>query len=351
MSLTLPYTTLSDAYGLCASIATSRAKAILQNVLLSGGALRATNLEQSIAVKLGCGAMEVLLPPSFGAILKETRSDITLSLDRKATLLVETGKSRYELPTGNPAEFPAFAQPVFTKAAVVPAVALRTLLARTSYAAEGGSSRYALEGVKLETSGDRLMAIATDGRRMAVSEAACTGELEKGIIPLAACKLLLRGLPDGDEPATVSLTNTAAYVQCGAVTLHTQLVEGRFPKWQDVFPKDSEATLDVVAGMLHAAVRQAAIATDKESQAVRFEFSEGTLRMSAQASNVGSSKIELPIALTGADVSIQLNPDFVCEALKAWPADTTVLVKLKDRQTAVVMEADGTRCVIMPMGS
>ena len=82
--------------------------------------------------------------------------------------------------------------------------------------------------------------------------------------------------------------------------IYSRLVEGRFPKWREVFPKRHDGTrIELAVGPLYSAVRQAAIVTSEESRGVDFTFDEGKVVLAGRAAEVGQSRVELPVAYDG----------------------------------------------------
>ena len=103
--------------------------------------------------------------------------------------------------------------------------------------------------------------------------------------------------------------------------IYSRLVEGRFPRYQDVFPSSYEVRIPLEVGPLLSAVEQASIVTSEESRGVDFTFAAGLLKLSSQAADVGSSHVELPIAYDGKAVEITFDPRYLLDALKTLDAD------------------------------
>ena len=130
-------------------------------------------------------------------------------------------------------------------------------------------------------------------------------------------------------------------------------MEGRFPRWRDVFPERTDAIrVQLVAGPLLAAVRQAAIVTSEQSKGVDFSFDPGQLVLTGRSAESGESRIELPVDHAGTAVRIKLDPRFVSDFLRVLDAETVVTVELTDGQSACVCTtADGYGYVIMPLAA
>ena len=140
-------------------------------------------------------------------------------------------------------------------------------------------------------------------------------------------------------------------VRSPRVTIYSRLVEGRFPRWRDVFPqRNDSAKIPVTAGPFHAAVRQAMIVTSEESRGVDFKFADGTLVMAARVAEVGQARVELPISYDGPPLAIMLDPRFVVDFLKVLDPQDNVTVDIKDSDSAAVLSTDdGYGYVIMPL--
>ena len=108
------------------------------------------------------------------------------------------------------------------------------------------------------------------------------------VVPVKALKLIERNLDDDDPPVHLAIqSGTAVLVRTERAIIYSRLVEGRFPRYQDVFPSSVEVKIPMEVGPLRLAVEQASIVTSEESRGVDFRFSDGLLRLSSQAADVG----------------------------------------------------------------
>jgi DNA polymerase III subunit beta len=367
MKVTCDRESLLAAFQTASAVVPSRSpKPILQNIKLevsdTGAILLATDLE--IGIRLQVPGIQVqtagsaILPLGrFGSILRES-SDATLQLesDGKATL-VRGERSEFKLPAENPQEFPAVADFNEKSYHELSARALRELIKRTIFATDNESSRYALGGVLLEMAADKITGVGTDGRRLAKMEvpAQSLGGHQSGdsmtIVPSKAMQLLERALTDADAEVQVAARANEILVRSPRATIYSRLVEGRFPKWRDVFPqRTGTLKIDLTVGPFYSAVRQAAIVTSEESRGVDFNFEGGMLVLSGRAAEVGQSRVELPIAYDGPSVSISLDPRYVNDFLRVLDPEKVVSMEIKDAESAAVCSTDdGYGYVIMPL--
>jgi DNA polymerase-3 subunit beta len=367
MKVTCDREKLLAAFQTAAAVAPARSpKPILQNVKLEvadGTAiLMATDLEVGIRIEVAgiearVGGSAVLPLGRFGSILREsTDAQLHVEADPQGTI-VRGERSEFKLPAENPDEFPAVASFGEQKYHEVPARLLRELIRRTIFATDNESTRYALGGVLLEFTADKITGVGTDGRRLAKMEVPAmsvsghqSGE-SMTIVPSKAMMLIERALTDGDAEVQVAARANEILVKSPRTTIYSRLVEGRFPKWRDVFPqRTGTVKLDLAVGPLYSAVRQAAIVTSEESRGVDFTFDAGTLVLSGRAAEAGQSRVELPLAYEGPKISITLDPRYVIDFLKVLDAEKVVSIELKDAESAAVCTSDdGYGYVIMPL--
>src|SRR5262249_29869051 len=163
------------------------------------------------------------------------------------------------------------------------------------FATDIESTRYALGGVLLELTMESIAMVGTDGRRLARMSALVKPENNppspqggSPVIPVKALKVIERNLTDDDQPVHLAFQNaTLVLVRSEQSVIYSQLVEGRFPRYQDVFPATSEVKIPIEVGPLRVAVEQASIVTSEDSRGVDFQFSSGMLRLRSQSATVG----------------------------------------------------------------
>jgi DNA polymerase-3 subunit beta len=357
---------LLHTFQTAASVAPSRSpKPILQNVKLEatgdGVTILATDLEIGIRMELVGFEVEapgavVLSIGRFGSILREcTDEKLQIDSDGSRTRVSSRG-SEFYLPTENPDEFPeieSFREEKYHKLA---ARFFRELVRRTTFATENESGRYALGGVLIELTPNQILGIGTDGRRLARQQGpaeAVNGHesRENTIIPARAMQLLEKAIADNDEDIWLTARENNVLVRSQRTTVFTRLVEGRFPKWRDVFPRtDQMAAIEMTVGPMYAAVRQAAIVTSENHRGVDFTFADGKVCMAAHGAEYGEARVELPIAYDGAEIGVTLDPRFVADFLRVLDAERTFTWYVRGGGTPVVASTDdGYSYVIMPL--
>jgi DNA polymerase-3 subunit beta len=339
-------------------------KAIAQDDALT---LMATDLEVGVRYELRgidvSGAGSAILPADrLIAILRESSdADVTMDAGDNYTL-VRTTTGRFNLPGGNPDEFPDL--PTFDAGSTyheLTAGVLRTMIRRTAFAADRkeGTARWAVTGVLWEVGDNKARLVATDTKRLALTEGQAqvhgdTGKDARGqshLIPQKAIQLLDRSLLDEGAPIRVALRPNEALFENGPVLIHTKLVEGRFPPYRDIIPKKSSVKLSLPTADFLSRVRQAAIMTDDETKRVDFTFETGKVTLKAQGAETGSSEVVLELPdYAGAEVEIAFDPQYLIEMLRAIEGEPTLTLEMTDGQKPALFKiGDSYLYLVMPL--
>ena len=284
---------------------------------------------------------------AFLQILREAgEKEVRVTFRDDGMAAVEADRDRYEIACLSADEFPSCAEKPEGAKCVIPEGGLAGLLKRTSFATARERTRYTLNGVHWSLDGDRLEVVATDGRRLALARSSVKGQGKaKGILPVRAVSQILQL---GDGPFTVSLGERAIEVRTARHTLVSRLLEGQFPDYAAVIPKDYPAAATAPATDLLSAFRRASLLS-QESRAVRLVFRKGGLTLSGGDPGRGQTKIEADIQYPGANVDLRINPDFVMDGLKTW-GDAPVRWELRDSVSPCVLkEGDDHLYVVLPI--
>lgn len=372
MKLTCQRKAFADALGIVAGVIPSRnPKEIIQNAKLECGSgnlgvvLSGTDCEIGVRYAISDDTQQlvhkpgsVLMPAgrALQIIREMTCEQITLELV-DSNLCLRGERSEYKLPTcGMPTEFPAV-EPFDAKDFhSIPAAALGQMLRRTVFATDTDSTRYALGGVFFDLAAGKLTLAATDTRRLAVVSAECSstgpagvGKEYKPVVPAKALSLLQKTLGDAGAVDFTLGVNDANF-RIGDISIRARLVEGRFPRYQDVIPAKAPVTLDMAAGPTLAAVKQAQIVTNEESRGVDFEFAAGLLTLKSRAADVGESKIELPISYEGSPLTITLDPRYLVDFLRTLDAQQVFRLNMTTGEDAALCSVDDSyKYVVMPL--
>jgi DNA polymerase-3 subunit beta len=366
MKMTCQRAALANAFQTVSGVIPARTpKEILQNTRLEAAngeaTLLATDLDVGVRHRLPECMVDrpgtVLMPTHrVLAILREMQGP-TVQIEVQENVTRVTGnRAEYRLGYLDPAEFPLL--PAFDEqnSYTVSSNQLRRMIQRTIFAIDAESTRYALGGVLVELHGESVILVATDTRRLAQARGQCASsgeavvENSSPVVPAKAMALIERSLADYEGSVAISIRANDVQVQSNLTTIYSRLVEGRFPKYQDVIPTKNAITIDLIAAPLLTAVRQAQILTSEEHRGVDFEFGPGLLKLISREPSAGESVIELPISYEGEALTVTFDPRFIAEFLKVLEPEQPVRLGLTNSASAAVFRTeDGYTYIVMPL--
>lgn len=343
---------------------------ILSHVLLEarkGGTLHvsATDLDVSVSGEHPCEvAREGALAVSARHLYEIVKSlpDATVQLKRAQNnyLEVTSGPAEFRI-VGLPAEdFPALPKFDKVKLAAVPPQDLLSMIELTSFAVSNDETRYNLNGVYFEPSGGDLRMVATDGHRLSLAKRAVAAEfgLKKGVIlpkkGLAELKKLLgEALESGEEKPDLKLgfVENSAVVARPRVTLVMRLIEGVFPDYKQVIPKQGEKSVKLGRLRFLETLRRISLLSSDKAHAVKLELSPGILRVLSQNPDLGEAKEEVTVEYQGEPLKIGFNARYIIDVLQALGTSDVILELADDLSPGVIKPDgdDGFTAVIMPM--
>ena len=349
-----------------ASVAAARSpKPILQKVKVEVGSeaafLLATDLELSVRIRLDqvdvSAPGEVMLPPAqLGQILREARDEqFSLESTDQGSVL-RLANAEFQLLGEAPEEFPPVGHFETDSFYTVEATSYAELVRRTVFAADTENVRQALSGVLWEMEQERLVAVATDGRRLAKKEvpvqpSGTPASWPSDVIVPPRFLQLSERIVGGQGEVAFYVESNHVRLRHGAVSMHARLLEGRFPRWRDVFPSRADAQkTELVAGPLLSALRQASALLGPDDSGVLWQFEAGELVISGQGSELGQGQVRLPVAWEGEKLVIRLNPRFVQDFLRVLSPETSLTAYFQSADAPVLFETeDGSSYVVMPM--
>jgi len=295
-----------------------------------------------------------LLPSDKLRQILSTSMESSLTLESDAEAAYITGQNAHFKVFAYPAErfpeLPTFnGEPDFE----IAAGQLNSLINRTLFATARETSRYAINGVLMDRQGKELAVVATDGRRLALARGACqeAGESShSAIVPTRALSLLQKMLSNEDDTVQVRVAENQIFFAVDDALLVSNLVEGNFPPYQDVVPKDGDKRATLHTDELLNGVRRARVLTNDESKGVKFSFGDGGLTLSSRAPETGESTVQVDVPkYEGDGVEIGFNPEFLLDALKAIEQET-VRIELKESgKPGLLTTGDDYLYVIMPV--
>ncbi len=354
---------LQEAMNLTGSIVATRTpKPVLQCVKLvaSGDTLTllATDLEVGCRYQLTAVQVEqegeALMPADrLSGIVRESGDEESLTIEtEKDASHVHGSASHFKVYGYDPAEYPEVADFGEESDLRISADMLGGMITRTLFATARAHSHYAISGVLWEASGKKLQLVATDGHRLALVK----GTLAKAaprdisaIVPAKLMSMVQRVIGDGEEVLDVRISENQILVRTARAVLVSSLVQGNFPKYADVIPRDAKRKATIDTEQLAHRIRQAALLTNEESRGVRFSFTKGQLTLSSRAPETGEAEVNCPVELEGEPIDIGFNPMFLADMLKVVETDEVVLEMNDPGKPALLTSGKDFQYVIMPV--
>src|SRR6218665_3399761 len=344
---------------------------ILANVLLKAADgkldLRATDLDievtESVPAMVGQAGTTTVPAHTLYEIVRKLAdgAEVRLANEGADQLLVPSGRSRFHLACLSPDSFPDLKSGSFTHTFQIGAALLRELIERTQFAISNEETRYYLNGIYLHTldvNGDPpLRAAATDGHRMARPEAGAPAGA-KGmpgiIIPkktVSEVQKLLDGA-DGEAEVSVEVSDTKIRFTLGSVVLLSKLIEGTFPDYERVTPKNNDKQMNVDKASFATAVdRVSTIASDRGGKAVKLSMKEGQLELSVTNPDHGTASEELAVEFEPESFEIGFNARYLLDIISQIRSDSAVFL-FNDAGSPTLVREDGDAkalYVLMPM--
>jgi DNA polymerase-3 subunit beta len=332
MRLNFNRTALADALGILTTVVPSRTpKPILRCVQITADKknvrICATDLEVGINYLVSEVQIEetgeILVPADrLTAIVRESTDEVLLLQAENGTCKIEGSDSHFTIYGQEPGQYPAVlsfdAQPDIE-------IALGNLQAgigQCLFATAKESTRYALNGVLWEIKGKKLSLVATDGRRLArcrVSlSSAPTEQVAKTKVIVPAKTMALLDKIGGNEKdiVMVKLVDNQILFSCANVVISSNLVEGNFPKYEDIIPEDYDKKLVLSTEAVLSAVRRSALLTSGESRGIKLSVGKNSLVFSGRTPETGDAQVDMSIDYKAEPIEIGFNPQFLIEALR-----------------------------------
>jgi DNA polymerase-3 subunit beta len=343
---------------------------ILSNVLIEAEkdqiSLSTTNLDLGIRCKIKAEVKEmgsVTLPVKrLATIVRELPSvDVTFDGTPNHQVKLTSGGSTFKIMGIGREEFPPLPEFGDEKAYTLEQSELISMLRSVSYAQSTDETRYILNGVYFNFRDEKLTLVATDGRRLALIAkemevpAASAGAI---ILPAKTVSELNRLLDKGTK-FKINFNDRRAAFQIATdkdtsglidhVYLYSKVVEGNYPNYQQVVPKETHQRIKLERELLLQCVHRAQLVCSEKANSVKIKLSSNLLEIFAASSDFGEAHESMAIGYSGPDLQVAFNPAFLMDPLKALTKDE-VFFEVKDEVSPGVFKTlESFICVIMPV--
>lgn len=346
---------------------------ILSNILLEakhdGAEIVATDLEIGMrglykATVLEAGGVTISARKLYEIIKELPNGEIELTSGDNNWTMIQAGKSQFKvvgLPSGDYPALPSIEREGLTPLA---GAGLLELIRKTLFAAGDNDARYILNGllVSLTTTEKKatlLRLVGTDGHRLAVAErevgmagAKQPAQDIKAIIPKKAAQEMRRLLEEGgDAEPLIGFTKNLMIFRKSGLLLTSRLMEGNYPNYQQVVPKESGRRIAVNRGLLESALRRVSVLSKDKANAVKVTFAPGGMTLFSSNPDYGEATEELAAQYEGESLNTGFNARYLLDALSVMDGESVSLQMDTALSPCLIQEAEspGFKCVVMPI--
>ena len=336
---------------------------ILANILIRKDGDNVSFLSTDIEVQIttnaaiGSGAEAASTTVAARKLLDILRAlpegEVTLTLANKR-MTVQSGKSRFNLQTLAAEEFPTVAvAEQFNASVSLPQKTLKHLFNMVHFSMAQQDIRYYLNGLWLVVDGNSVIAVATDGHRLAYCQVSTEQEFarQEVIIPRKTIIELQRLLEDTEEPVQINIANNQVKLNFADIELISKLVEGKFPDFNRVVPKGYVHNFSIGRESLLRSLQRAAIMTSDKFKGIRCVITPGSMKVSSTNADQEEAVEEIEIDYNGDSVDIGFNVTYLLDVLNNLKCDQ-INIALGDSTSSALITVPGQddfKYVVMPM--
>lgn len=359
MKLTIETSQIRDAVKFCAQAIPAKAikpeLSCISIISINGRCtIAATDLELGIRIEMleadVSGDGQILIDAHRLNAILSAASDMVTVQESGEKIVIQSGLSQYELARIDPTGYPDVIVEESGKSFSVKAGDLDSVIHATSHAVSHETSRYSMTGILISLAKEKLNGVATDGRRLVIYGDDIHIPESTSIIPGRASNLIERVIhadPDADCGIVVGRKFTIRFHN---VLVQTVLIEGKFPDYRGVLPKDSEVTVEftTTAGELLDGIRKATAVSDDMHRVTMRSHNADVLFRSKTETGYGTSVIK-PVLPASGNFEIDLNWKYLIDAMKTLDASQEVVFHFCSEKKPALITCDKYRYLLMPL--
>lgn len=289
--------------------------------------------------------------------------DICRALPAEAEIVLETdgnklkvtsGRSRFSLATMRAEEFPSIGSFESVLEFSVQTELLSDLLESTHFAMAHQDVRYYLNGLLIEIETNRLRAVATDGHRLALTDKTIDLRLampKQCILPRKGVLEIIRLLNGAEETVTIRVGENQLSVATAGQSLTTKLIDGRFPDYERVIPRESDFYITANRELLRSGLGRASILSNEKFRGIRLILKKNLLTAVAHNPEQEEAQEDVEVTYEGESLEVGFNVSYLLDVLGVMRTDL-VRIDLQDAGSSCLLRAPddrGSRYVVMPM--
>ncbi|WP_287879373.1 DNA polymerase III subunit beta [Aquitalea sp.] len=288
-------------------------------------------------------------------ILRAIPDKTTVTLEQlDGRLTLKAGKSRFNLQTLPAEDFPLLSVGSASESSFsLSQRELKRLISQVQFAMAVQDIRYYLNGLLMQTDGNQVKLIATDGHRLAFASADVEATLPKAevILPRKTILELYKLLQDSDDEINIEVLANQVRFSFGSTVIISKVVDGKFPDYNRVIPLDNDKIFLIERLTFLHALQRAAILANEKFRGVRLVLAAGKMSILCTNSEQEEAEEELEIAYQGGDLEIGFNINYLLDVLTNLPADTLQMAFGDANRSTLVTIPDYSnfKYIVMPM--
>ena len=294
----------------------------------------------------------------FSNIIRELPEKELTIQTKENNIIIECEKSVFKVFGLPPNEFPSPPKPDEIISTSINSNILKDIIRKTRFAVSVDETRHALTGVNLNLKDNRVKMVATDGHRLAfIGEQVPTPPKEElsVIIPTKVLNEIIRVFPEEGEKVKLSVGKNYILFSLENISIMSRLVEGTFPNYEQVIPKEPKISIQANTKALLESTRRISLLTDEKSNLIKVKAEKGKLLITGSTPSAGEGKEEIECALTGDEIEIGFNVKYLLDILRAMDTEE-VVIRLTNPSSPVLLQPfskdpkeDNYFCVVMPL--
>lgn len=356
---------LQEALGLVTSVVPSRTpKPILQCLRITanedGVQICGTDLEVGINCLVAQAEVEVpgdvVLPADrVNAIVRESVDDVIEFEAVEATIHIRGADSHFTIYGHDLNQFPQVPGADSESQMEISLGTLQDGIDLSLFSVARESTRYAINGILWEINDTRLTLVGTDGRRLARVVIDLDGAADQAIdgqriiVPAKTMALLDKLGAGKDEVVQIRFVDNQIVLNCGGVVISSNLVEGNFPRYEDIIPKGNDKKVILNTDLTLSAVRRAALLISEDSKGIKVALGKGVMVFSSRAPETGDAQVNMPIEYDGEPIEVGFNPQFLTDVLKVIKDDELTIELGQSDRPGLISSGEDFLYIVMPV--
>lgn len=305
------------------------------------------DIQEEGTTTIFCDKFMSILSNSPSGEIEFAQSDITVTIKPAAK------KIKFQLKSMASDKFPEIASTDGVQFFEVPSKEFKEMISQTLFAVSEDVNRYFMTGVHFEKKDDKLIMVATDGRRLSYAEkeiAQNIGDFPQAIIPTKVLNSVLKNAPN-EGNIFVSVVDKMIFIKFGNYEYSSLLLEGQFPNYQRAIPESQAHSFQVNKKDLEAALKRMTIMIDKKEARLILKIQPGVLTLISPESDLGAADEEIPCQYAEEEITMALNYIYLEEPLKVISTER-INFEFTEAMKAVTLRSEPASDyfhVIMPM--